>query len=157
MSQRYVVALQRLLRVGKAAGAWFANRAKSGMRRSRSPAAVTVVIADRRRRRQLQRRLCAGVRQLQRAFGEQPLIVVAQERLASGQRAGCHLTHRWSDGTPVAVIRLALTLEQHRLTVDELLASLVDQYVAVHTPEVSAPGLEALFADLGAARDGVHS
>lgn len=157
MSRLGVLALTRLLRVGKATGVWFVGRVRSGIRRARSPVSVVVVIADRRHRRQLRRRLHAGVRQLQGAFGEQPLIVVAQERLVGGQSAGSHLTYRWPDGTTGVVIRLALTLEQHRLTVDELLASLVDEYVAVHAPGASAAGLGALFADLGAARDGVHS
>jgi len=62
------------------------------------------------------------------------------------------MVHQRPDGTPATVIRLALMLDQHRLTVDELLAALVDEYVSLHEPTPNAAGLEALFTELGAAR-----
>jgi hypothetical protein len=65
------------------------------------------------------------------------------------------MVHQRPDGTPATVIRLALTLGEHRLTVDELLAALVDEYVSLHEPTPNAAGLEALFTELGAARNGV--
>jgi len=108
-----------------------------------------------RQRHRLQRRLQGGVRQLQRTFGPQPLTVVVQERLDGGRRAGCHRVYQRPDGTPTTLIRLALTLGEHRLTVDELLAALVDECVAMQDPPPSTGGFEALFADLGAARNGV--
>ena len=119
------------------------------------PVSVIVVIADQRRGRHLQRRLSVGVRQLQHMFGQPPLTIVVQERLDGGQRAGCHMVHQRPDGTPATVIRLALTLGEHRLTVDEVLAALVDEYVALHESTPNAAGLEALFTELGAARNGV--
>lgn len=154
MSQRGLAAIQWLVEAGRTASirgvCWLGSR----MRRGRSPVSVTVVIADRRRRR-LQRQLRGGVRQLQRTFGEQPLIVLVQERLDGGRRAGRHSVHRFPDGRLATVIRLALTLDQRRQTVDELLAALVDEYVALHDSTSNVAGLEALFADLGTARNGV--
>jgi len=117
--------------------------------------AIIVVIADQRRGRHLQRRLSVGVRQLQHMFGQPPLTIVVQERLDGGRRAGCHRVYQRPDGTPTTLIRLALTLGEHPLTVDEVLAALVDECVALQDPPPPTGGFEALFADLGAARNGV--
>ncbi len=155
MSQRYPSGLHRLVAVGQAVGGRVACRVWRRLVPQAMPVSIIVVIADRRQRHRLQRRLQGGVRQLQRTFGPQPLTVVVQERLDGGQRAGCHMVHQRPDGTPATVIRLALTLGEHRLTVDELLAALVDEYVSLHEPTPNAAGLEALFTELGAARNGV--
>lgn len=142
-----------------AAGAAAVGRAVSRLWRRllprTQPIPIIVVIADRRRGRHLQRRLSVGVRQLQHTFGPQPLTIVVQERLDGGRRAGCHQQYQRPDGTPTTLIRLALTPGEHRLTVDELLAALVDEYAALQDPPPPTGGFEALFADLGAARDGV--
>lgn len=119
------------------------------------PVTIIVLIADQRRGRRLQRRLSLGVRQLQHGFGQPPLTIVVQERLDGGRRSGCHRMYQRPDGTPTTLIRLALRLGEHRLTVDELLAALVDECVALHDPPPLTGGFEALFADLGAARHGV--
>jgi hypothetical protein len=119
------------------------------------PVTIIVVIADQRRGRRLQRRLSVGVRQLQHGFGQQPLTIVVQERLDGGRRAGCHRVYQRPDGTPTTLIRLALTLGERRLTVDEMLALLADECVSLQDPPSPTGGFEALFADLGAARNGV--
>jgi hypothetical protein len=142
-----------------AAGTAAAGRAVSRVWRrllpQTRPVPIIVVIADRRRGRRLRRRLAVGVRQLQLTFGQLPLTIVVQERLDGGRRVGCHRVCQRPDGTPTTLIRLALTLGEHHLTVDELLAALVDECVALQDPLPHATGFEALFADLGAARNGV--
>ncbi|GEM_PF-6023660 len=154
MPQHGLPAIKRLAAI-RAAGVRLVRGIWRRWRHQQAMVCVTVVIASRRRRWRVRRHLRAGARQLQCAFGELPLIVVAQERLDGGRRSRCHTSYLRADGTPAAVIRLALTLDQQRLTIDELLAALVDEYVALPGPAPTAAGLEELFADLGAARDGV--
>lgn len=102
-------------------------------RDSRIP--VEVLVASGAGRWRIERELRTGLRQLQRILGELPLadvaIVVQQIITADRQLAGCcHLGHRL-DGTHYALWRLALQVNGRRLSSDEILAVLAEQWIAL--------------------------
>src|SRR5690348_4003605 len=79
---------------------------------------IEILVANATRRRRLERKLRAGVRQLQRVLGQPPgevTILVQQVITTDRQLAGCcYLAHR-PDGTPSALWRLALQVNGRRL------------------------------------------
>jgi hypothetical protein len=96
---------------------------------------IEVLVANPTRRRRLERKLRAGLRQLQRVLGQPPsgeiTILVQQVITTDRQLAGCcHLALR-PDGTPSALWRLALQSNGRRLDTDDLLAVLVEQWIAL--------------------------
>jgi hypothetical protein len=100
---------------------------------------VEVLIADRTRRRMLERELRRGLRRLQRALGA-PLpaglaIVVQQVIATNRQLAGCYQLGQRPDGSRFALVRLALQVNGRRLTTEELLAALAEQYIGLATQE----------------------
>ncbi len=109
---------------------------------------ISVVLSDRWHRRRLERCLHSGVQQLQRTFGAEPLALIIQERLDGGRPIRRRSCHRGS-GDTVHTIQLALVHDQHRVTVDELLAALVDEVVALHTVAPTVAELDALLTNVG--------
>jgi len=107
-----------------------------GFRQRRIP--VEVLIADRNRRRTLERELHAGINRLQRVLGI-PLpphvaVVVQQVIRTDRQLAGCYQVSS-AGGVRCSLIRLALEVNGKRLTIDELLAALAEQCIGLTTQE----------------------
>jgi len=115
---------------------------------------ISVVLSDRWHRRRLERCLHVGVRQLQRTFGAEPLALIVQERLDSGRPTRRRSCHRIA-GDTVHTIQLALVHDQQRVTVDELLAALVDEMVALHTVAPTVAELDALLTNVGITPRGI--
>jgi len=125
-----------------------------------SPIPVVVLVGNQQVQGSLRRPLSRGVRRLSQLLGgDLPAdLIVVQEVLDGGTVRGCCCTLPRPDGSCATVIRLALRVDQRRLTTDELLAALADQCLVMLTgasrPEAlrllpaSPPnlnGLEALF------------
>ncbi len=118
------------------------SRCAAGLRRAWTaacrwprPVPVEVLVADRTRRRLVERELRGGLHRLQRAL-DAPLptglaIVVQQVIATDRQLAGCYQVGQRSDGSCFALVRLALQVNGRRLTTDELLAALAEQYIGL--------------------------
>ena len=96
---------------------------------------MEVLLANGTRRRQIERELQTGLRQLRRILGERPLadiaVVVQQVITTDRQLAGCcHLGHR-PGGAQYALWRLALEVNSRPLSSDQLLAVLAEQWMAL--------------------------
>jgi hypothetical protein len=96
---------------------------------------IEVLVSDRSRRRSLERELRWGLRRLRYALGE-PLpaeltVLVQQVIRTDRQLAGCYVLGQRSDGSRFALVRLALQVDGHRLTTDDLLAVLAEQFVGI--------------------------
>jgi hypothetical protein len=103
------------------------------------PVPVEVLIADKNRRRALERELRTGLRCLQRVLGA-PLptdlaVVVQQVITTDRQLAGCYQVGQLSDGRRFALVRLALQVHGQRLSTDELLAVLAEQCIGLATQD----------------------
>lgn len=112
------------------------------LRRSRRRPPVAVLIADRAQRRSVEREIWRGLRRLQPVLSA-PLptelaVVVQQVVLTDRQLAGCSLIGQYPDGSRFALVRLALQVNGQRLTMDELLAVLAEQYIGVLTQQNSS-------------------
>jgi hypothetical protein len=134
------------------------------------PFPVVVLAGNHRMRRRWRRRLGDAVRRLQRLVGPPPgadLALLLVESLPEGQRAACVAIRRRSDGQTVRLLCLALSVPERRLTPDEVLAALAEQYLAcaqiakartARAPRsCSAPAadqLGALLTDLGITANG---
>jgi hypothetical protein len=110
-------------------------RAWQAIWRWRRAVPVEVLVVDRTRRRMLEQELRRGLHRLQRAFGA-PLpaglaIVVQQVIATDRQLAGCYQVGQLPDGSRFALVRLALQVNSRRLSTDELLAALAEQYVGL--------------------------
>jgi hypothetical protein len=145
---------------------------------------VVVLVADRRTRRELERSLAGGLHRLRRAVdlpASVTVTVVVQHALltegAGGRLAGCSELAQQADGGRTVLIRLALDPDGRRLTPDELLALLAEQWLALAAqldggtrvlvplvvaalagtrPKTSAPATIAATAPVPA-RDGMRS
>ena len=116
------------------------------LRRWQPPTPVAVLIADRTRRRAVERELRCGLTHLQRVLGAprpaELAIVVQQVITTDRQLAGCYQLGQRPDGSRFALVRLALQVNGRRLTTDELLAVLAEQCIGVltqHSPSVLVP------------------
>lgn len=105
--------------------------------RQRRQRPVDVLIADRLRRRRLERPLRQGLRRLEHALGEglsiEIAVIVQQVITTDHQLAGCYQTGLRPDGTRLTLIRLALEVDGHQLNIDELLAVLAEACIGVAT------------------------
>ena len=101
----------------------------------RRPVPVEVCIAERARRRVLERELRGALRRLQRALGASLppglAVVVQQVIVTDRQLAGCCQVGRRRDGTAFALVRLALQANGRRHSTDELLAALAEQVIGL--------------------------
>ncbi len=115
----------------------FVSRARRTICRWRRRVPVEILIADRAKRRLLERELRYGLRRLQRALGAPlpaELAVVVQQVIATErQLAGCYQFGQRPDGTRFALVRLALQVNGRRASTDELLAALAEQCVGIAT------------------------
>jgi len=96
---------------------------------------LEVLVADRKRRRKIERELRAGLRQLQRVLGPPSLveiaIVVQQVITMDRQLAGCYQLRQRPDGSQSALLRVALEVNHTRLSSDDLLAVVAEQWIAI--------------------------
>lgn len=114
-----------------------ARRLWRRFRRRRGSVAVEVLIVDRARRRGLQREIEMALSRLQHALGGSLLadvsVIVQQVIVTDHQVAGCCQVGQRPDGDPFALVRLALQVNSHVLTIDELLAVLAEQCIGLAT------------------------
>lgn len=133
-----------------------------------APVPLEVLLADWRQRAIVRRRLGDGLRRLRRLVRSRAGVEVAVlvvESLPEGKRAECLPARRRGDGRTTQLITVALASGERRHTVDELLAAVAEQYLALGSSparRVAMPAaatttdrLRALVADLG--RDGTAS
>ena len=106
--------------------------------------AVEVLLADRARRRAVERHVRATLCRLRRVLGSQfpseAAVIVQQVVVTERQLAGCYQISHEHDGTRIALIRLALEVDGRPLTTDELLAVLAEQCIAL-AMQSAGPGL----------------
>lgn len=96
---------------------------------------IEVLVTIGSRRRKIERELRAGLRQLQHILGPPPLsdiaVVVQQIIVLDRQLAGCYQLSRHPDGSQSALLRVALEVNHTRLSDDDLLAVVAEQWIAV--------------------------
>ncbi len=96
---------------------------------------VEVLVADGKRRRKIERELRASICQLQRVLGPPSLgefaIVVQQVITIDRQLAGCYQLRQRPDGSRSALLRVALEVNHTRLSSDDLLAVVAEQWIAI--------------------------
>jgi len=112
------------------------------LRRWHQPLPVEVLISDRTRRHALERELRWGLGRLRRGLGgpipPELSVLVQQVIRTDRQLAGCYMLGQRSDGSRFALVRLALHVDGHRLSTDELLAVLAEQIVGLATQQSSS-------------------
>lgn len=96
---------------------------------------VEIVIVDAARRKTIRRELAWALRHLQSLMGD-PVpadvgVLVQQVIPGQSEVAGCYHVGTRSDGGHFALIRLALQVRGKRLSSDELLAALAEQYIGL--------------------------
>ena len=133
-SKRFATAGRWLTHLRRQCGARL-RRAWRAVRRWRRPVPLVVLVADPARRRVVERAVRHGLHQLERAL-RAPLpvelaILVQQVVATDRQLAGCYQVGHRADGSRFALVRLALQVNGKRLTTDELLAALAEQYVGL--------------------------
>jgi hypothetical protein len=103
--------------------------------RQRPATPVEVLVVDRARRRSVERSLGARLLRLERLLPPDPterVVVVVQQTIGDDQPVAGRLeVAQRPDGTRRALVRLALQVGGRRLTPDELLAALCDQWLAL--------------------------
>ncbi len=142
MSDRVSHSLRLALAWLRTASAWLAHKVCCLWRRFRQhrrSIAVEALIADRARRKALEREIKTGLAGLQRALGAALLadasVIVQQVIVTDHQVAGCCQVGQRLDGEPFALVRLALQVNGHVLTTDELLAVLAEQCIGLATQQ----------------------
>lgn len=108
------------------------------------PIAVEVMLADRARRKGIERHVRATLCRLRRVLSSQfpsdAAVIVQQVVVTERQLSGCYQISNQHDGTRIALIRLALEVDGRLLTTDELLAVLTEQCIAL-AMQSAGPGL----------------
>ena len=96
---------------------------------------LEVLVTNGGRRRKIERELRAGLRQLQHVLGPPSLveiaIVVQQVITMDRQLAGCYQLGQRPDGSQSALLRVALEVNHRRLSSDDLLAVVAEQWIAI--------------------------
>jgi len=96
---------------------------------------LEVLLTNGSRRRKIERELRAGLRQLQHLLGPPSLveiaIVVQQVITMDRQLAGCYQLRQRPDGSQSALLRVALEVNHRRLSSDDLLAVVAEQWIAI--------------------------
>ena len=124
---------RRLLAFGRTrvliAATWLVSRLHSDC-----PVPIEVLISSFWTRWSLDRRLRHAVRRLQRVLPRlsQDVAIVAQQTIVTDhQLPGCYQISQRPDGSRFALIRLALEVDGQRISTDEMLAVLAEQYIAL--------------------------
>ena len=96
---------------------------------------LEVLLTNGSRRRKIERELRAGLRQLQHVLGPPSrvgiAVVVQQVITMDRQLAGCYQLRQRPDGSRSALLRVALEVNHTRLSSDDLLAVLAEQWIAI--------------------------
>ncbi|PZS09574.1 MAG: hypothetical protein DLM70_01405 [Chloroflexi bacterium] len=96
---------------------------------------IAVLVTNGSRRRKIERKLRAGLRQLRHLLGPPPLgdiaVVVQQVIMLDRQFAGCYQLRQRPDGSQSALLRVALEVNHTRLSSDDLLAVIAEQWIAI--------------------------
>lgn len=96
---------------------------------------VEVLLADRPKSRAVEREVRVALRRLRRILGPgfpPGLAIIVQQTVhADRPLAGSYEVAHHSDGAPFALVRLALSVDGRRLSIDEVLAVLADQCCAL--------------------------
>lgn len=113
------------------------------LRRRHRHIPVEVLIADRGRRRMLEREIRISLSRLRRALGDMfpaEMSVVAQNVIGTDRPlAGCYHVGRRPDGSPFVLLRLALQRDGCSVTRDQLLAVLAEQCIDLALQQSGAP------------------
>lgn len=119
---------------------WANHQRKRGIR-------VEVLVADERWRRALETEVRQGLRRLAHAL-DNPLassgevaVVVQHAIKTDRQLAGCYQVGELGDGQRFALIRIALQVNGRRLDLDELLATLAEQWIGLAIQQSSRPSV----------------
>mgnify|MGYP000850512620 CR=1 FL=1 len=111
----YLALAAAWLRTGATRLAHQARRLWRRFRPCRGSIAVEVLVADRTRRKVLEREIKMGLARLQRALGASLLadvsVIVQQVTVTDHQVAGCCQVGQRADGEPFALVRLALQVD----------------------------------------------
>lgn len=114
-------------------------------RQRRRSIPIQVLVADRARRRTIERDLSTGLRRLRRALGEQfptgVAVVVQQVICVDRPLAGCYQMARSPGGTEFALVRLALQVDGRDLQTDELLSILAEQCIGLAVHQAGGAGV----------------
>jgi len=96
---------------------------------------LEVLVSNGTRRRKIERELRTGLRQLQRVLSPPSLVeiaVVVQHVITMDrQLAGCYQLGQRPDGSQSALLRVALEANHTRLSSDDLLAVVAEQWIAI--------------------------
>ncbi len=96
---------------------------------------LEVLLTNGSRRRKIERELRTGLRQLQRVLSPPSLVeiaVVVQHVITMDRQfAGCYQLGQRPDGSQFALLRVALEVNHRRLSSDELLAVVAEQWIAI--------------------------
>ncbi len=149
MSRRKQKVVSRVTRALSAVGStlwrrartlWITHRRKRGIR-------VEVLVADERWRRDLESEVRQGLRRLGHAL-DNPLassgevaVVVQHAIKTDRQLAGCYQVGELGNGQRFALIRLALQVNGRRLDLDEILATLAEQWIGLAIQQSSRPSV----------------
>jgi hypothetical protein len=127
---------------------WLADTARCGRRviyRLCHPVPVEVLIADRVKRRTLERELRRTLRRLSRAMGAphptHAAVLVQQVIKTDRQLAGGYQLWQRPDGSRCALFRLALEVNGRHLCLDELLAALAEGWIGLAIDQSGAPSV----------------
>jgi len=108
---------------------------RSAIPRRRPAIPIQVVIADADRRKAVTRLLRDGLRQLEHLVAPTPLAdaaILVQRSLGTDRPlAGCCLVGTRADGARHILVRLALQVNGHPLSADEVLAALAEQVIGL--------------------------
>lgn len=99
------------------------------------PVPVEIMVSSPWRRWLIKRHLHSAVQRLRRVLPASltldSAVVVQTVIVAERQLPGCYQMSQHPDGSRFALIRLALQVDGHHLTTDEILAVLAEQYIAL--------------------------
>ena len=105
------------------------------LRRRFCPTPVVVLIADPAQRVSLEFEVRRGLHRLERVLGFAifaPMTVIVQHSIHLEHAvAGCTHVGQHADGSPFALVRVALSVDGHDLSIDEALAVLTEQCIGL--------------------------
>ena len=119
---------------------WSRVRYRRGVR-------VEVLVSDERARRSLEVEVQRTLRRLERVLGNPfpdrgHLAIVVQCVIRTDrQLAGCYQLGERADGTRFALVRLALRVSGRKLDLDEVLAALAEQWIALAIQQSQKPSV----------------
>lgn len=115
------------------------------LRRRFCPTPVVVLIADPAQRVSLEFEVRRGLHRLERVLGFAifaPMTVIVQHSIHLEHAvAGCTHVGQHADGSPFALVRVALSVDGHDLSIDEALAVLAEQCIGLAVQQAGGMGV----------------